>query len=350
MKKGYIYIALATVLFSTMEIALKEVASDFNPIQLTLSRFLIGGIFLIPLAVRSLKKRGVQVKRANLGYFAFLGLVGVVISMIFYQLAVNYAPASVVAVLFSSNTVFVMVFAFVLIREPIYRRNLLSLALELIGIVVIINPAHIKLSLSGLLFTAIATVAFALYGVLGKKKCQEYGGLPVTCISFLFGAAELLILTLLGKISFISQFLTAHGAGLFASVPLLSGFTWGNIAVFLYICLGVTGAGYAFYFMAMEETSANTASLTFFFKPALAPILALIILHEIIPVNMIIGIVLILVGSMASILPSLLPSVEKVEDRVSRHLDEEALDPAQLDRFEEKERERLNKLEKESSC
>lgn len=349
MKKGYIYIALATVLFSTMEIALKEVATDFNPIQLTLARFLIGGIFLIPFAIRALKKRGVQVKRQSLGYFALLGLIGVVISMIFYQLAVNHAPASVVAVLFSSNTVFVMVFAFLLIREPIYRRNLLSLALELIGIVVIINPTHIKLSLTGLLFTAVATVAFALYGVLGKKKCQEYGGLPVTCISFLFGAGELLVLTLLGKIGFISQFLTAHGAGLFASVPLLSGFSWGNIATFLYICLGVTGAGYAFYFMAMEETSANTASLTFFFKPALAPILALIILHEIIPVNMIVGILLILVGSMASILPSLLPSVETVEDKVSKELDQEVLDPVQLDRLKEKERERLKKLH-EGSC
>lgn len=341
MKKGYIYIALSTVLFSSMEIALKEVASDFNPIQLTFTRFLLGGIFLIPFAVRTLKKRGIQVKLKSLGYFAILGLVGVVLSMTFYQLAVNHAPASVVAILFSSNTVFVLVFAFLLIREPIYRRNLLSLALELAGIVVIINPFHIKLSISGLIFTAAATITFSLYGVLGKKKCQEYGGVTVTCISFLFGGGELLLLALLGKISFISGFLTAHGAGLFANTPLLSGYSWGNILMFLYVCLGVTGAGYACYFEAMEKTSANTASLTFFFKPVLAPILALLILHENIPANMIAGIVMILAGSVASILPSLLPKVEKVEDHLSYELNEEVLDPAQLDRLKEKERERI---------
>ena len=46
-------------------------------------------------------------------------------------------------------------------------------------------------------------------------------------------------------------------------------------------------------------------SLVFFFKPALAPILAFLILHEEIPFNMIIGIVLILCGSMVSLLPGL---------------------------------------------
>ena len=34
MKRGYLFIALATLFFSTMEIALKEVAGLFNPVQL----------------------------------------------------------------------------------------------------------------------------------------------------------------------------------------------------------------------------------------------------------------------------------------------------------------------------
>lgn len=51
MKKGYIYIAFSTLFFSTMEIAIKLVASDFNPIQLNFIRFLIGSIILAPLAL-----------------------------------------------------------------------------------------------------------------------------------------------------------------------------------------------------------------------------------------------------------------------------------------------------------
>ena len=79
----------------------------------------------------------------------------------------------------------------------------------------------------------------------------------------------------------------------------------------LYICIGVTGGGYAFYFMAIEETSASTASLVFFFKPVLSPILAVLILHEAVPINMVIGVLLILAGSIANLLPAFMHREEK---------------------------------------
>jgi drug/metabolite transporter (DMT)-like permease len=58
----------------------------------------------------------------------------------------------------------------------------------------------------------------------------------------------------------------------------------------------------------MEETSAQTTSLVFLFKP----ILALILLHEAIQFNMLIGILFILFGSLSSILPGLIPHKNEV--------------------------------------
>ena len=58
--------------------------------------------------------------------------------------------------------------------------------------------------------------------------------------------------------------------------------------------------------MAIQTTSPVTASVVFFLKPALAPLLALFILGEPIPFHMAAGIVLILLGSLASLLPILL--------------------------------------------
>ena len=63
--------------------------------------------------------------------------------------------------------------------------------------------------------------------------------------------------------------------------------------------------------MAIEETSASTASLVFFFKPVLSPILAVLILHEAVPVNMVIGVLLILAGSLANLLPAFAHREEK---------------------------------------
>lgn len=323
MKKGYMYITLTTLIFSTMEIALKLVSNNFNPIQLTFTRFFIGGLFLLPFAIISLHKKQEFLSKKDLLYFAFLGLLGTVISMCLYQLAVLTTKASVVAVLFSCNPVFVTILAFILLKENIHKNNILALILEIIGSLIIINPFHTKLNVFGVVLTIASTLIFALYGVYGKRKCLKFGGIVVTCFGFIFGSLEMLILIGLSHISYISNiFANNNVIAIFSSIPLFTGYSMQTLPVIIYICIINTGLGFAFYFKAMEETSAQTTSLVFFFKPIRAPILALILLHEVIPFNMIIGIVFILLGSLSSIIPDLLikKSMKKPLSENSPHI------------------------------
>lgn len=313
MKKGYLYIVLTTIIFSTMEIMLKLVSGVFNPIQLTFTRFFIGGLFLIPLALGTLKRKHSSISMSDLKHFAFLGFLGIVVSMMSYQLAVQNTKASVVAVLFSSNPVFVTILAFILLKEAIHKNNILALFLEIVGTIVIINPLNVKLSILGITLTIASTLTFALYGVFGKRKCAEYGGIVVTCFSFLFGGLEMLVLIVLSHISLTAAWFSSNGLSMFANIPLFKGFSLSTLPALLYICIVNSGIGYACYFMAMEKTSAQTTSLVFFFKPILAPTLALILLHEIIPFNMLIGILFILLGSLSSILPELLTQKKEIQ-------------------------------------
>ncbi|MDU3581040.1 MAG: DMT family transporter [Clostridium butyricum] len=323
MKKGYMYITLTTLIFSTMEIALKLVSNNFNPIQLTFTRFFIGGLFLLPFAIVSLHKKQKYLSKKDLLYFAFLGLLGIVISMCLYQLAILTTKASVVAVLFSCNPVFVTILAFLLLKENIHKSNVLALILEIIGSLIIINPFNTKLNIFGVVLTMASTLIFALYGVYGKRKCLKFGGIVVTCFGFIFGSLEMLILIGLSHISYISNiFANNNVLSIFSSIPLFTGYSMQTLPVIIYICIINTGLGFAFYFKAMEETSAQTTSLVFFFKPILAPILALILLHEVIPFNMIIGIVFILLGSLSSIISDLLikKSMKKPLSENSPHI------------------------------
>lgn len=306
MKKGYLYIALTTIIFSTMEIALKLVSGAFNPIQITFTRFFIGGLFLIPFALSTLHKKHSSISISDLRYFAFLGFLGTVVSMGLYQLAVQNTKASVVAVLFSCNPVFVTILAFFLLREAIHKNNILALVLEVIGTIVIIDPLNTKLSALGIILTIASTLTFASYGVSGKKKCAKYGGIVVTCFGFLFGSLEMLVLIGLSHITPIANWFYSNGLAVFSNIPLFTGYTLSTLPIVSYIYIINTGVGFACYFKSMEETSAQTTSLVFFFKPILAPILALVLLHEIIPLNMLIGIFFILLGSISSILPGLL--------------------------------------------
>jgi drug/metabolite transporter (DMT)-like permease len=306
MKQAYLYIFLATVIFSTMEIALKLVTGIFNPIQLTFTRFFVGGLFLIPFMISSLHKRKLFVTTRDLAYFAFLGFLGIFVSMLLYQLAVDNTLASVVAVLFSCNPVFVTIFAFIILKEAIHKNNVLALILEVIGTLVIINPLHVKLSVLGVSYTIVAMLIFALYGVFGKRKVVQFGSITVTCFSFLLGSMEMLAVIGLSHIPQLAAWFNDHGLEIFSNIPIFKGYTLAVLPIVAYICIVNSGIGYVCYFSAMEKTSAHTASLAFFFKPMLAPVLCLVILHEIIPFNMVIGILLILAGSLASILPELL--------------------------------------------
>lgn len=303
MNKGFLYIALATFFFSTMEIALKGVAGQFNTVQLNLTRFLIGGLVLLPFAARALRKRNVRLTLESFVWFALLGFVGMVVSMTFFQLAVENTRASVVAVLFSCNPVFVLLFAWLILRVAIQRQHIAALVLECIGIVVLINPLSTSISPKGLIFSLLATVSFALYAVLGTRQCAKYSGVVVTCGSFLASCVEMLIFIAFSHVDAVSSFLLSYNLDMFANIHLFSGYTMQSALIMLYICIGVTGGGYVFYFMAMEATSPIKASLVFFFKPALAPVLAMLILNDPMPFNMIAGILLILLGSLVSFLP-----------------------------------------------
>ena len=107
---GCLFIALAAVIFSTMEVLLKlpAVAGAFHPMQITLERFLGGGIGLLPVAGGTVRRKGIRLTRRDVGTFALTGLFCVPLSMVLYQLAITHGQANVVAVLFSGNPIFVI--------------------------------------------------------------------------------------------------------------------------------------------------------------------------------------------------------------------------------------------------
>ena len=99
----------------------------------------------------------------------------------------------------------------------------------------------------------------------------------------------------------VNKWLAGSGLELFANIPLLSGYSWNTLPWMLMICIVNTGLGFACYFKAMEETSAQETSLVFFLKP----VLAFFILGEVISWNMGLGIAFILIGSLLALLPGL---------------------------------------------
>lgn len=281
MSRGYIYIVITAFLFSTAEISGKLISNEINPYQLTFIRFFIGALILLPFAVKEIRKRKIMFDKKEFLYFIFQGFLCVVVSMSLFQLAVLYTKASTVAIVFSVNPIFTIPFAYFILNEKIDRNTILSLFISILGLIFILNPVNMELNkdLKGIVLALLSAVVFSLYSVIGKKKIDKYGGIAFNCIKFILG--DLILLVIL----------------LFLKIPIIQGVEKSNVIQILYMGIFVTGLGYLFYFLSMEKVSATMTSVVFFIKPALAPILAFIILGERIKFSAMVGIACILIGS-----------------------------------------------------
>lgn len=273
-----------------MEVAAKYTGGAFNSIQLTFLRFLIGGLMLLPFAISDLKKRGHSLTAGDLGYLLFLGVISISISMTLLQVSMIGINANLAAIIICTNPLFTMIFAHFVADDPFTKRKAVVLLLMLIGLVIVANPAEV---LSGgidplyLGCAVVAAVTFGLYTAYGKRRIASIGGMAQNAFSFLFGCAVLLPVMLI------------------ADVPIFGGISAQTLPVLLYLGIFVTGLGYYFYMKAIELGGPSVASIAFFLKPVIAPILAFIVLGEPITANLIAGVLFILAGSYVNMAPGL---------------------------------------------
>lgn len=280
--------------------------------QITLGRFLIGGLFLLPVAAWALHRKQRKLTAKDLGAFAITGLFCVPLAMVFYQLALVSGHANVVAVIFSGNPIFVTILAFLLLREAIRWNNILALVLEVLGILAIAVLGGGGGSLLSVVLAILAALFFALYAVLGKRETAQVGTIVVTCrqlplrqcwscwCSFSWAHTGPVLVLLRGG-----------GAGYVPGRPPAQGINLQSLPYLLFIGIVSTGLGYVFHMFAIEKTSATHGSLVFFFKPILAPLVALAVLGEAITGPMVLGIVFFLAGSLMGILPEFLRNRRK---------------------------------------
>jgi drug/metabolite transporter (DMT)-like permease len=295
MKKAYVYIALATVIISTMEIAGRVLGRDLNATQVNFWRFLIGSVILLPIAVRDMRRRHLRLDSGDGLFILAAAFVGIALSMELYQTALETTRAATVAVIVSCVPVAVIPLACLFLKERLTVNTVLSLIFCVAGIICILNPLELDPEFRGIAAAVGVVVTFAAYSVMGKAKADAWGSVSFTFMGFVAGTAMLL-----GIIG-LSYLTPAPPPGSllapFHDIPLMAGITARNLPVLVYFGAVGTGLLYALFFLAMEETSAAMGSVVFFFKPALAPVFAWMALGEQISTRVMVGIGLILAGT-----------------------------------------------------
>lgn len=294
---SHLFCFLAILTWSTHEILSKFV--HLSAYTLTAWRFFIGGLIILPFALKALKDNPQKPKLKDLALMALLGILNVCISMLLLQISVHYGKASVSAVLVSSNPLFVSVFAMFILREKLGLPQILGLIIASVGIILLIfgemdfgNEKYLNLPLS-FVYGLGASISFGLYLVLTKKTVEKHGNVVTNGVSFFFGAIVLFVINaIIGE-------------------PLGFELTWLNLGAMFWFGVIISGLSYLLFFEGAKLLGAGTSSMYFFLKPVLASLLALIILREALAPLQIIAIIVIVGGLTLSRVLKPTPSLEK---------------------------------------
>lgn len=272
--KGYFYLGITILIFSTLEVVSSSLKGLIHPTQLIFIRFLIGGLALLPWVI--VKKEKISIK--DWMFFAGLGILNTVISMGSLQLAISMGKASTAAILISSNPIFVVMFSYLLLKEKITKNSIICMILGIIGITLIIYKGGSGGDTAMSLFLGIvASLTFGLYSVLGKMKADNISSITMISLSAIIGAICTIPLLL------------------YMDLPVLYFPKQGFFRI-MYLGLILSGFAYITFIEALKILSASKGSMVFFLKSAVATVLAVIFLGEKISAKTILGMAFVAAG------------------------------------------------------
>ncbi|MGD0154349.1 MAG: DMT family transporter [Thermacetogeniaceae bacterium] len=278
-RKGFFFLAVTIFFFSTYEVVSKTIGGAIDPIQLNFLRFFFGGLLLLPLALRDLKKRQLRLSLKNMLLLAMIGLFSVGLSMNLLQFGINLTKANLAAVIFSSNPLFVTLAASLWLRERLSLAKLSGILVGFIGVYLTFSGEVTVGSgfYTGIVLLVLSALTFGVITVAGKRITLSLGSLSMNACSFLFGS-----------IALIPVLIWRH-----TPVFAFNASIWPQL---LYLTVLVTAVAYYCYFVGLSMLDTSLGATVFFVKPLLASLLAAAVLGERLTAGLVFGMLLVLVS------------------------------------------------------
>jgi drug/metabolite transporter (DMT)-like permease len=253
----------AASIWGGMYVVSKVVLDIIPPFFLVTLRLILGALTLaIVLWIRGFPK----ISKNQMWQVLGVGFVGYGISLGLQFLGTKLSTAANGSLVTSSTPAFVLLFAWILLREKITGRRVVALLLATLGVIAVIDPRSAELNpdlFLGNILLLGAGLTWALYSVLVRKATQNLDVLPFSLIAFL--------------------------GGLPVSVPA-GAWEWGTIGVgeispgvvggVLFIGIISTALAMVLWNSAFAFVDASLASLTFFAQPVVGTVLGWVFLGE----------------------------------------------------------------------
>lgn len=251
-------LVVAMGIWGATYVVTKAALPDIGPFTILLVRLLLGTAALLPFAWR----RGFRPRLALERRFVLFGLTGMVLHLGFEILGLRFTSASSAVLIIATAPVVTLAFSILFLKERVTRRQLVGIALSIVGVVLITGaqgPDGQALSWLGNLLVFAGVVTWGIFTVQGKRMAVDHSWLVSTTAAT--SAAILLTLPL------AAVEIAVEGA------PTV---TTGGVLTLLYLGVLAQGVAYALWNLALSHVDASVAGPYVNLVPVIGVVLALV--------------------------------------------------------------------------
>ena len=278
-------LALLTAIVSGVAIPVNKIfVVSLDPTVFTAVRAVVVGLvfLLLSLITGGFKKGRLKV---NWKYLALIAIIGGSFAFLLFFTGLKFTTGGRAAFLHKTLPLYVAVFAFIIVREKIPRKQIFALVIMFLGTIILfsakINPAELWMNpqLGDLLIIG-ATVFWALENVIARKAMVNgETNFMVSFARMFFGGLILFgVVLLLGKFDILLS---------------LAAQQWGNIFVSVAILFGYV----LFWYWSIRYINVSKAATLLLLAPVISLILGVLWLGEPVPALQLFGSALILIGA-----------------------------------------------------
>lgn len=282
---GYLYLLITFFCWGSIYVVSKYALAVMGPVTVSFCRYLVSVVCLYGI----LKWKGghKKIAKEHWPYLLILGGLGYFAAIILQLGGTALLSGSLASLINSLNPVMISILAAVFLKEKITWKNVLSIVVSLIGVYIILGNGSMQINPLGILLSAGSVVLWSAASVSIRKISGYYDPVQIAlygmCIALLFNIPAAVLENV-----FLTQ---SHPT----VVALLS---------CLFVAVFGTAVAHTCWNKSLQLLSASTCSMFYPLQPLVSAVLGVLLLHEVITWQFVVGAVLICSGIVITFLPS----------------------------------------------
>jgi len=279
---GALAVAAAASIWGTLGVFAKILYAEGVSFEaLVAFRASIGWLAVFVFVLATGGVNSLRVAGRDFVFLVPLGLIGIGAFYLFYFYTVRESEVGTAAILLYSSPAFVVLLAWLFLREPLGPVKIFALLLTVGGVVLVVgaySPANLEVTPIVLLTGLLAGLTYGLYSIFGRPVAGHLSPAVILTFVLFFGAALLIPASL-------------------PTLDTLAGLPASSYALLFMLSVVHTTSAFALYTFGLRRLGAGRSAIVATVEPVVAGAIGVTLLGEDLTAPKVLGALLILAGA-----------------------------------------------------